>query len=89
MWESLSVSHRTARVDAALLASSLPCCSACESMAGFQNSFDSQSVTNVVLFEIFEDNMVSRRPEEQGAVKAVLDDCRFFCLDAKLNINKW
>lgn len=47
-------------------------------MAGFQNSFDSQSVTNVVLFEIYEDNMVSRRPDEQGAVKAVLDDCRFF-----------
>lgn len=49
-------------------------------MAAFQNSFDSQSVTNVVLFEIYEDNMVSRRPEEQGAVKAVLDDHRFFFL---------
>lgn len=59
-------------------------------MAGFQNSFDSQSVTNVVLFEIYEDNMVSRRPDEQGAVKAVLDDCRFFfCLNAKMSFNKW
>ena len=47
-------------------------------MAGFQNSFDSQSVTNVVLFEIDEDNMVSRRPVEQGAVKAVLNEHRFF-----------
>ena len=60
-------------------------------MAGFQNSFDSQSVTNVVLFEIDEDNMVSRRPVEQGAVKAVLNEHRFFffCLHAKMNINKW
>lgn len=66
--------------DTALLPSSPPRCSACERMAAFQNSFDSQSVTNVVLFEIYEDNMVSRRPEEQGAVKAVLDDRRFFFL---------
>lgn len=59
-------------------------------MAAFQSSFDSQSVTNVVLFELYEDNMVSCRPVEQGAVKAVLDDRRFFfCLDAKMNINKW
>lgn len=64
--------------DTALLSSGPPRCSACERMAAFQNSFDSQSVTDVVLFEIYEDNMVSRRPEEQGAVKAVLDDRRFF-----------
>lgn len=41
-----------------------------------QNRFGSQSVTNVVLFEICEDNMVPHRPEEEGIVKAVLDDGR-------------
>lgn len=47
-----------------------------------RHSFDNQSVTNVVLFKIYEGNMI---PEGQGIVKAVSQGCRLSCSGAKPN----